>query len=112
MHQSRLAVELLARGLGRFAIPVVEIVLERDAQGLDLGCDLLADVEAVGQLAAEDRDDAFRVVDLDGVLPTQLGPVDVFLIALAGVHDERADPAPLGDDVGAGERTSRGPCGR
>ena len=57
LHQLGLTVELGTGRLGRLAVPVLEILLERDAEMLDLVGDLLADVEAVGELATEDRDD-------------------------------------------------------
>ncbi len=103
-HQPRLPEELGAGGRGGFAEPVVQILLQRDPERLDLLGDLLAHVEAVGQLPAEDRDDARRPVDLDGVLAAQLRPVDVGLIARSHLHHERAHPAPLGDDIAAGQR--------
>jgi hypothetical protein len=56
LHQLGLTVELGAGGLGRFAVPVAQVALERDAELLDLLRDLLAHVEAVGELAAEDGD--------------------------------------------------------
>ncbi len=56
-HQAGLTVELVAGGCGRFAVPVVQVGLERHAERFDLVGDLLADVDAVGELAAEHGDD-------------------------------------------------------
>ena len=63
-------------------VPVVEVFLERDAQCLDFGSDLFADVQTICELATEDRDDTPIGVDFDGMLSAQLGPVDVFLVTL------------------------------
>ena len=76
-HQAGLAVELLAGRLRRLAVPVAQVLLERDAERLDVLGDLLADVEAVGELAAEDGDDGAGGVALDLVLAAQRGPVGV-----------------------------------
>ena len=80
-HQAGLAVELLAGGPGRLAVPVAQVLLERDAERLDVGGDLLADVEAVGELAAEHGDDGAGGVALDLVLAAQRGPVGVLVVA-------------------------------
>ena len=52
--------------------------------------DLDADVQAVGELAAEHRDDARLTIDLDGVAAGQLGPIAVADILVA--DDERREP--------------------
>ncbi len=93
LHQPGLTEELLLRRIGGLAVPVVQVRLERDAELLDLGRHLFADVEAVGELAAEDRHDALTVVGFDGVLPRQLGPVDVGLVAAVGLDHERSHAA-------------------
>ena len=103
-HQPGLAVELLAGGLRRLAVPVAQVLLERDAEGLHVLGDLLADVEAVGELAAEDGDDGAAVVALDLVLAAQRGPVGVLLVAALPLDDEWANPGALRDDVVGGER--------
>ncbi len=66
--------------------------------------DLLADVETVGELAAEDRDDAESVVTLDLVLAAQRRPVGVGLVAAVVFDHEWTHAGALGDHVGDRER--------
>ena len=85
----------------------MQILLERHAQFLDGVGDLLAHVQAVGELAAEDGDHATLAVGLDGVLAAQRGPFHGVGVAGGGLHHQRPHPAPLGDDVGRGERAQQ-----
>ncbi len=65
---------------------------------------LVTHVQAIGEFAAEDRDDLGLFVRLDFVLSTQLGPVDVLLVTTRHSDDERTDPRPLADHVGRRQR--------
>ena len=82
----------------------MEVAFERDTEQLDLGGDFFTHVEAVGELAAENSDNSLGLVDLDGVFATELGPVDVFLVAFARIDDKWAHARALGDDVVPGQR--------
>src|SRR5690606_26370505 len=56
VHEARLVEELPPRLLGGLAVPTGVRVGHLDAEASDLGEDLLAYVQAVGELAAEDAD--------------------------------------------------------
>ena len=93
---------LVAHRVRRLAVPDQPGEGQRQAQPLRLGADLLPDVDAVGELAAENGEPPARHVGLDGVLARELGPV-ARAVAGAG-DDQRPDPATLGDDVAIAER--------
>src|SRR5207237_1282597 len=91
-----------AHRVRRLAVPDKAGEGQRHAQPLRLGADLIADVDAVGELAAENGEPPARHVGLDGVLARELGPV-ARAVAGAG-DDQRPDPATLGDDVAIAAR--------
>ena len=93
---------LVAHRVRRLAVPDKAGEGQRHAQPLRLGADLIADVDAVGELAAENGEPPARHVGLDGVLARELGPV-ARAVAGAG-DDQRPDSAALGDDVAIAQR--------
>ena len=67
--------ETLAHGALRLAVPAPRRLGDHYAETGHGGDDLLAHVEAIRQLAAEDRDVAPGAIDLDFVLARKLHPV-------------------------------------
>ena len=80
------AFALAAIGL---AEPTCRPADDRHATVADRVDDLDADVQAVGELAAEHRHDASLTIDLDGMSARQLGPVAVADLVVA--DDERRE---------------------
>ena len=78
---------------------------QAEAEARDVGADLFADVQAVGELAAKDAQVRAPRVHVDRVLAGELRPVGVCGLTPARSADrERPHTAALGDDVRLGQR--------
>ena len=97
-HELGLMEELVADAVVRLAVPAPAGVGQCDAQVCDRICDLLPDVQTVGELAAEDADVLVGLVDLDDVFARERHPIDCAALLLLG-HDQGSHAAAFGDDV-------------
>jgi hypothetical protein len=97
-HELGLMEELIADAVVGLAVPASLGVGQRDTQVCHGIGDLLANVQTVGELAAEDADVLVGLVDLDDVFARERNPIDGAALLLLG-HDQRSHAAALGDDV-------------
>ena len=99
LHSLGLAHEVVANALLRFTEPIPEVLLEVEPKVLGLGGDLFTNVETIGDLATEDRDDPAVLVEVDLMFARQLGPVDVISVVAIVRNHQRPNSTALGDDV-------------
>ena len=87
----------------RLAVPLVGRVGHRDPHPGDQSGNLVADIDAVGDLSAEDTDMRRLRVGVDLVLAREQHPVALLAPFARPLDDQRTDPTTLGNDVGRGQ---------